>query len=126
MSGLFKAGPQDLIPVSGDSNSVMVKLADLNGDGALDAFVVNNLQGDLVWLNDGLGTFMDSGQSLGGAAPGSDVALADLNRDRRIDAFVVNNGAPDTVWFNDGAGNFTDSGQILGALLSCGYGGRPR
>ena len=35
-------------------------LGDLDGDGNLDAFVVNILDGNKVWLNDGLGNFSDS------------------------------------------------------------------
>ncbi len=39
-------------------------LGDLNGDGTLDAFVVNDYEGNQVWLNNGSGTLIDSGQIL--------------------------------------------------------------
>ena len=46
-----------------------VDLADVDGDSDIDAFVANNNglpgQGNKVWLNDGSGRFVDSGQELG-------------------------------------------------------------
>ena len=56
----------------GSSLSYDVALGDVDGDGDLDAFVNNYAQGNKVWLNDGSGSFTDSGQSLGnseGAGP---------------------------------------------------------
>jgi len=38
-----------------------VTLGDLDGDGDLDAWVANLSQANRVWLNDGSGTFTDSG-----------------------------------------------------------------
>ena len=46
----------------GNSNSQDVSLGDLDGDGDLDAFVANWPQPNKIWLNDGNGTFTDSGQ----------------------------------------------------------------
>lgn len=98
-----------------------VALGDVDDDGDLDAFVANTGDGsppegpNEVWLNDGDGTFTDSGQSLGMAESWS-VALGDLDGDGDLDAFVGNrDNEPNTVWFNDGTGTFSDSGQALGA-----------
>jgi len=101
----------------GNSDSYSVSLADLDGDGDVDAFIANIGQ-NKVWLNDGMGVFTDSGQNLG-SSNSYGAALADLDGDGDIDAFVVINGA-NKVWLNDGAGNFTDSGQNLGSLTSYG------
>ena len=102
-----------------------VALGDLDGDGDLDAFTANahGTQGagvpDSVWLNEGGGTFRDSGQRLG-SFPSVGVALGDLDRDGDLDAFVAVDdekgliGAK--VYFNDGRSGFTDSGQNLGNL----------
>ncbi|HLF24739.1 MAG TPA: FG-GAP-like repeat-containing protein [Anaerolineae bacterium] len=101
-----------------------IALGDLDGDGDLDAFEVNQSGGppapgsapnDLVWLNDGAGYFTDSEQRLG-SSNGQAVALGDVDGDGDLDAFVGNAdfGRADEVWWNDGEGNFTDSGQRLG------------
>ena len=53
----------------GSSGSIGVALGDVDGDGDLDAFVVNSFnEANIVWLNDGDGVFTDSGQSLGSRA----------------------------------------------------------
>ena len=103
----------------GDGAARDVELADLDGDGDLDAFVVNFAQADRVWLGDGAGTFTDSGQDLG-SGRGFEVALADFDGDGDLDAYVANQTEPNRVWLNDGAGNFTDSGADLGNAASFG------
>jgi hypothetical protein len=106
----------------GDSDSVAVSLGDLDGDADLDAYVANYNypagQPDEVLLNDGTGTFSDSGQSLG-AEYSRGLAIGDLDGDGDLDAFVtIANGQPNRVWLNDGSGTFSDSGQLLGAGTS--------
>ncbi|HSM56234.1 MAG TPA: VCBS repeat-containing protein [Candidatus Sulfomarinibacteraceae bacterium] len=103
-----------------------VGLGDLNGDGALDAFVANVGGPNEVWLNDGDGQFTDNDQRLGSGSS-QDVALGDFDGDGDLDAFVANGenaGQPDSVWINDGgaqgglAGFYLDSGQELGSAYS--------
>ncbi len=107
----------------GPGSSEAVALADLDGDGDLDAFTANSFYMDedaepvaydpnAVWLNDGAGFFTDSGQRLG-QQRSTAVALGDLDGDCDQDAFVGNRGA-DEVWWNDGHANFSDSKQGLG------------
>ena len=53
-----------------------------------------------VWVNDGTGTFTDSGLSLGSSCT-SAVALGDLDGDGDLDAFVGNSyGQSNKVWLN--------------------------
>lgn len=56
------------IPIAGKrlgfSDTEDVTLADVEGDGDLDAIVANDGV-NRVFMNDGLGTYTDSGQSLG-------------------------------------------------------------
>ena len=104
----------------GSSQSNDVTLGDLDGDGDLDAFVSNGTganEANKVWLNNGIGVFTDTGQSLGSSKSHS-VKLGDLDGDTDLDAFVANIGQGNTVWLNDGSGTFTDSGQSLGSSAS--------
>jgi len=82
-------------------NDKGVALGDVNGDGNLDAFVINYNQPNKVWLNNGSGTFTDSGQS-SGTLRGMRVALGDVDGDGDLDAFVANDGA-NKVWRNKGS-----------------------
>ncbi|MFO7680674.1 MAG: VCBS repeat-containing protein [Chloroflexota bacterium] len=144
------------------SSHLSVALADLNGDGSLDAFTTGCCgwigQGarypaySEVWLNDGAGGLQRSGQKIGQAGSNA-VALGDLNGDGAIDAFLANGRTiqnssdslsflaglarqrqalswgmwgdntytfnnPNTVWLNDGQGQFHDSAQQLGQAES--------
>jgi hypothetical protein len=115
-AGMFTDSGQSL----GEFDSRGVEAADLDDDGDIDVFVVNggnDFTGDpnRVWLNDGNGTFRDSGRAYGDNWSLS-VCLGDLDADGDLDAFVGNTiGRPaNTVWLNDGSGRFFDSGQRLG------------
>ncbi|MCH9688440.1 MAG: FG-GAP-like repeat-containing protein, partial [Deltaproteobacteria bacterium] len=93
------------------------QLADLDGDGDLDAFVCNvNGDPNKIWLNNGTGVF-GLAQSLG-SSDSRDVGLGDVDGDGDVDAYVINaNGQADQLWFNNGAGSFANSGQLLGTQI---------
>ena len=110
-------GPAAFLPgqISGESVSNDVATGDLNNDGFIDAFIANS-GANQVYLNDGSGSFSDSGQSLGNAVSNG-VHLGDLDGDGDLDAFVAN-GDANKIWLNNGNGIFTDSGQALGSTES--------
>lgn len=93
-----------------------VASGDIDGDGDLD-FVAGNStsyygQPDRVYLNDGAGNFIDSGQMLGADKTGS-VALGDVDGDGDLDLVTGSVYTGSKIYFNDGNGVFTDSGQYL-------------
>ena len=116
-----------------------VAAGDLDGDGAPDVLNANccgprqapvdgvmtaTVPYNLVWLNDGAGSFEDSGQRLG-TRDSQAVALGDVDGDGDLDAFVANGQARapvrfDAIWLNDGVGRLSDSGQQLGDPASGG------
>jgi Tol biopolymer transport system component len=90
-------------------------LGDLDGDGDLDAVFANPQTHDSgVWLNDGSGTLVDTGQQL--TQYGHGVGLADFDGDGDLDAFIACHQfvTPSRLYLNDGTGVLTDSGQDLG------------
>jgi hypothetical protein len=97
-----------------------VALGDLDNDGDLDAYEIVNFDSEgIVWMNDGIGNFVDSGQRLGHWSV--DIALGDLDGDGDIDAFVANDSRESSkVFINDGDGLFTSSGQDFGDVDSRG------
>lgn len=85
-----------------------IALADFDMDGDLDVFLTSSKRPNNVALNDGSGTFNDSGLQLGEEDIWSwDVAVGDFNADEKNDVFVVTcqmsdttRGAPAQVWLN--------------------------
>jgi len=97
------------------SNAQRAALGDLNGDGTIDAFVVNTADPNIVYFNDGKGVFRKSSQIFKTSYSYA-VALGDLDQDGFLDSYIANSGLnkPDTVLLNNGKGEMLDSGQRLG------------
>lgn len=95
----------------GSEHSIDVALADVDGDGDLDAFIANS-GFSTVWFNDSHGFFYDSGQRLAGVDSRT-VSMGDVDGDSDLDALLINAGPPDQIWLNNGRGFFSDSAQAL-------------
>lgn len=106
-SGVFTDSGQNL----GSGNTQEIALADLDGDGDLDAFDANyNGAASDVWLNDGTGQF-----TLGASYPGpaaTSVALGDLDGDGDSDAVLSHYGHANTVMLNSGNAIFTAGASL--------------
>lgn len=106
------------LPVIEDQTQA-VKLVDLNGDGALDLVVGNEVPPNRLFFNDGKGRFTEHPECLELLVPlhTRDVLVFDANRDGHEDILFVNltnNGGPwdkdptARLLINDGKGNFKD------------------
>lgn len=87
-------------------------LTDLDGDTDLDLALPSDSssQKNEVWLNDGSGVFVDTGQDLGQLFTIC-AAVGDVNGDTFPDLIMGNNGA-NTVWLNDGNAVFTQGTSL--------------
>lgn len=121
---------------------------DYDGDGDLDLFVANYLNwslsteiecyndaggldycnpanynapaADVLYRNDGHGTFTDVTEAAGlleAFGTGLGVICADFNLDGYIDIFVANDGMPDQLWINQGDGTFRDEALLMGCAV---------
>jgi hypothetical protein len=108
------------------SGPVSVAIADVNGDGRLDALTANSGNSTLgVLLGDGKGgfTLQANSPSTGTGSRPQSVAIADVNGDGRLDALTANNGNSTLgVLLGDGKGGFT----LQANSPSAGTGSRPQ
>jgi hypothetical protein len=102
-----------------------VAFVDYDGDGRQDIFVANDLSANMLWRNNGDGTFTDRAQEAGCAfAEGGQnmaamgIAIADYDRSGLPSFFVTNfSGQPNTLFKNVGNGMFQDVAVISGVAL---------
>ena len=76
---------------------------------------------DVLYHNNGDGTFSDVGERAGIADPagkGLGVVAADFNRDGHQDIYVANDAAPNFLYINRGDGTFEEVGTLAGASYS--------
>jgi hypothetical protein len=108
----------------GSSDTAVIALGDVDGDGDQDLVEgTNNTFGNptdnTIWLNNGSGTFTNTGPIFSNGIMGS-IALGDVDSDGDLDVVGGNDGQGNLVWLNQGyaqggtMGEFTDSGQSLG------------
>lgn len=111
--GHFSENPASVADLSFVGRSINAGvMGDIDGDGDLDIVARQSFttQPMLIFLNDGHGTFTDSGRQFG--AGGTAIAMGDVNGDGFPDLFAPSNNGS-YLWLNDGSGVFTDSGNLF-------------
>lgn len=83
-------------------------VADVDGDGNVDAVFANTDQVNRVCLGDGAGAFTCSDVSAD-TNKSNDIDFADVDGDGNLDAIIANFLQPNRVCLGDGAGGFTCS-----------------
>jgi hypothetical protein len=91
----------------GDGKTKGVYLADLDGDGDLDALIAGIRRAE-VWWNDGQARFTRSDQRLR-YAERDGIAIADFDGDGDLDIFAGADAQSHHVWFNQGEGKFREA-----------------
>lgn len=91
--------------------------ADVDGDGLLDLYFVNQAGRNELWRNLGAGKFEDITDAAGIAVPDRisvSAAFADTDNDGDADLFVTTVRGGNLFFVNDGSGKFTDSTEAAG------------
>ena len=92
-------------------------VADVNGDGRLDIYFVNQLAGNELWINEGAGKFRNGTQEAGVAVAGRvsvTASFADTDNDGDPDLYVTTVRGGNVFFQNDGAGRFRDVSRSSG------------
>ena len=112
--------PPIIVPPQGKFDiSAAVKLADVDGDGDLDALIANEnpfnpspTGGDQnrLWINDGAGTFTDetAARLPAHADQTGAIVTGDIDGDGDLDIVVLNRGQDFVLINRDGLGHFVD------------------
>ena len=94
-----------------------IAVADVDGDGLLDIFFVNQIGGNELWRNLGQGRFEDMTPIAGVALKGRvcvSAAFADTDNDGDPDLYVTTTRHGNAFFENDGKGHFRDVTEASG------------
>jgi enediyne biosynthesis protein E4 len=97
-------------------------VADVDGDGLVDVYFVNQVGGNQLWRNTGGGKFENITSAAGLAVPGRvsvSASFGDIDNDGDADLFVTTVRAGNLLFENDGRGRFSD----ITAAAGLGYSG---
>ncbi|MEM7033119.1 MAG: DUF11 domain-containing protein, partial [Chloroflexota bacterium] len=103
---------------TGSDQTHSVAFGDVDGDGDLDLAVGNrSSQQNVVYLNDGDGTFDSTSHNFGsGNDITVDVAFGDVDGDGDLDLAVGNRSQQNVVYLNDGDGTFDSLSRNVGPI----------
>lgn len=101
---------------------------DIDNDGDLDLYLGNRDEPNVLYRNEGNGTFTDISASAGvnSSFPTRSVLMGDLDKNGWLDIYVANINMTNYLFFNNGDGTFTeridevganDYGIAMGAML---------
>jgi hypothetical protein len=94
-----------------------IAVADVDGDGRLDIYFVNQVGGNQLWRNLGGGRFENITASAGVAVPGKvsvSASFADIDNDGDPDLYVTTVRGGNMLFENDGHGRFRDISAASG------------
>jgi enediyne biosynthesis protein E4 len=114
-----------LVPPDPRTWNTGATFADVNGDGRLDLYICRFDAPNLLFLNQGNGTFIEAAAAAGVAVKDASVmaSFADYDRDGDLDFYLQTNilsyaanfkGRPDYLFRNNGDGTFADVTQPAG------------
>ena len=109
--------------VADPQSSFCAAWADYDNDGYLDLYVADGVIGDgaanVLYRNNGNGTFTNTAEAAGVADTGNSLGTAwgDYDKDGYIDLHVVNFGQSNVLYRNNGDGTFTDVTPTTGMNL---------
>jgi enediyne biosynthesis protein E4 len=86
-------------------------IGDVDGDGRIDVYFVNQVGGNQLWRNAGGGRFEDITPAAGVGVPGKvsvSASFADVDNDGDLDLYVTTVRAGNMLFENDGHGRFRD------------------
>ena len=90
---------------------------DIDNDGDLDLYLGNRTETNVLYRNNGDGTFTDISEQAGvnSAYRTRSAMFSDVDMDGYIDLYVANLLAPNYLYHNNGDGTFTDITEASGA-----------
>jgi len=103
--------------VGDEGEGLACAFGDYDNDGDLDLYVTNvNSQADVLYRNNGDGTFTDVTQEAGvvNTNNGREVTFGDFDNDGYLDIYVANTPQANILFHNNGNGTFTDITQMAG------------
>ena len=109
--------------VADPQSSFCAAWADYDNDGYIDLYIANGVIGDgaanVLYRNNGDGTFTNTAEAAGVADTGNSLGTAwgDYDKDGCIDLHVVNYGQSNVLYRNNGDGTFTDVTPMTGMNL---------